>query len=348
MMRHFVLCGSLLVAAIAAPSIGNTQIKGAKYCSSEVYNDANPDEDAGTLSRIHPLVSRARYGQMALDEKWDPALRGLRLDAVEAFTTAQVSPQHQLTFLLQLDSVIDLIARLPAPADAQRAQFISDSIRTIRFLPIPLGSAYQTFRGPTHISVTGMSPDQMRALCWSAMSIDQVLFRLAKPLEGATLARLARLNRSWANYRTYGYTRQPLELMLWPGSVHDTVPPNNQWILAHLSAGAELRGNSLDSASGNQTAVVEAGYIRYRNNYTQYSGASLIASIASERTIGYGVLLHFARGMRAGAVFRRENGHTKRSLLLSTDLYGLLERSKKSVDDGLAIARGIVVLPKSH
>jgi hypothetical protein len=30
----------------------------------------------------------------------------------------------------------------------------------------------------------------------------------------------------------------------------------------------------------------------------------------------------------------------------STDLYGLLEYSKQSVEEGLAVARGVVVLPK--
>ena len=44
-------------------------------------------------------------------------------------------------------------------------------------------------------------------------------------------------------------------------------------------------------------------------------------------------------------LFRRSKGTTTRSFIMSTDLYGMLERSKHSVEEGLAIARGLVVLP---
>jgi len=90
----------------------------------------------------------------------------------------------------------------------------------------------------------------------------------------------------------------------------------------------------------------EVGGIWYYKNYTQYSGASLIASLASQGTIGYGAMIHAARSLRAGVLFRRSGGKTRTGIVVSTDLYGFLERSKKSVEEGLAVARGIVVLPQ--
>jgi hypothetical protein len=167
-------------------------------------------------------------------------------------------------------------------------------------------------------------------------------------MDAATLARLARLTSAWANYRTYGYTRQPLEMLVWRGSVRDSLPPKWQGMLAHLSAGAELRGwkwNSIDSLRENNSAVVELGVLRYRRNYTQYSGLSLIATLSSGQSAGYGVLAHLARGLRGGVVLRKIDGKRARSVLVSTDLYGLLERSKKPIDKGIAIARGIALLP---
>jgi hypothetical protein len=57
-------------------------------------------------------------------------------------------------------------------------------------------------------------------------------------------------------------------------------------------------------------------------------------------------MVHFARSMRAGALYRPRIAGSKWSIVTSTDLYGLLEYSKQSVEEGLAVARGVVVLPK--
>lgn len=341
--RRGLLLAGLSVALHAASA--RAQTGGAAYCSSDVFNDPSPSANGGPVERMHPLVSRARYAPAVQDERWELALRGLSADAMQAFVAAGVGAAQRATFFAQLDSVVELLPRLPKPDDPARARFISDSIRTVRFRPVQGVDGYHLFRRGESIDVGALGADQARALCWSAMSIDLVLFRLGQPLDLGALARLARLTTAWSNYRTYGYTRQPLELLLWPGSVHDTLPPTGQWMLGHLSVGEELRGTTADSLAGNPTTVVEVGHLWYRKNYTQYSGVSGIVSVASGRTVGFGLMLHAARSLRGGAVFRREGGRTRTSVVVSSDLYGLLERSKKSVDDGLALARGIVVLP---
>ena len=319
---------------------------GAKYCASSVYNETAPAVNAGPVDRMHPLVSRSRYAEPVLDERWELALRGLRLDAMEAFVAGGVDTVQQAVFLAQLDSVLNALPRIPLAADSKaRARFIADSIRTVRFRPVQGVDSYALFRGAERIDVGAFVDGQARALCWSAMSIDLVLLRLGQSLDLGALARLARLTTAWSNYRTYGYTRQPFELFLWPGSVRDTLPPTGQWMLGHLSAGQELRGTSADSLMGNTSTVVEAGHLWYRNNYTQYAGFSGILSVVSGRTVGYGLMLHVARSLRGGAVVRRSEGATRTSFVVSTDLYGLLAHSKKSVEQGLAVARGIVVLP---
>jgi hypothetical protein len=345
-MRYVVRVAWLL--CLALPSGTRAQVAGAQYCGSGTYNDNVSVEGAGTVDRMHPLLARARYAEAARNEQWELALRGLRDDATQAFVAARVSPAHEALFLSQLDLVLRLIQRLPGVGDTvARAAFIADSIKPIRFHPVPGVDSYRLFTRADTISVAGLNAEQTKALCWSAMSIDVVLFRLKVPLEGRALARLARLNTSWANYRTYGYTRQPLELLLFRGSVHDSLPRSTQWLVAHLSLGAELRGSSSDSLTSEPATVLEFGVIRYRSNYTQYAGLSAIAGFASGQTIGYGAMVHVARSLRGGVLVRRSRGTTSRSIVMSTDLYGLLERSKKSVEDGLAIARGIVTLPSS-
>jgi hypothetical protein len=344
MIRRVIACVSALICLV--PVTARSQIAGARYCDQDVYNDSPSVESADVIGRMHPLVSRARYAEAVRNGQWELTLRGLRDDAMQAFVRANVEPGAQQRFLAQVDSVIAVVPRLPRVDDPARVTFVSDSVRPIRFLPVMGDVAFRLFRRADTISVAGLPDDQTKALCWSAMSIDAVLFRLQKPLELEALAHLARLNTSWSNYRTYGYTRQPLELLLFRGSVREPLPRTFQPLVAHLSLGLELRGPVKDSVTTNPATVLELGGIWYYKNYTQYSGASLIASLASQGTIGYGVMVHAARSLRAGVLFRRSGGKTRTGIVVSTDLYGFLERSKKSVEEGLAVARGIVVLPR--
>ncbi|HEY2853903.1 MAG TPA: hypothetical protein VGJ18_13705 [Gemmatimonadaceae bacterium] len=344
MIRHgwFVFaCGLLLPSGIA-----EGQLAGGQYCSSDVFNDAPPVEGASVIVRMHPLLSRARYADAVRNEQWSAALQGLRSDAMQAFVAAGVAPARQLTFLAQLDSVLDYLPRIPRDTTNDlRARFIGDSVRPIRFAPIPGTTSYQLFRRGERIDIAGLPGDEAKALCWSALSVDLVLFRLTKPLELASLARLARLNTAWTNYRTYGYTRQPLELFLTPGSVHDSLPRTGQWLIGHLSLGMQVSGSSADSITAVEAGVIEFGHLWYRSNYTQYGGLSALVALPARNVIGYGGMIHFARSLRGGLVFHHADGRTTRSIILSTDLYGMLEHSKQWVDQGSSIARGIVVLP---
>jgi hypothetical protein len=335
------------LACLTSSGLG-AQIAGARYCDQSVYDDSPSVESSDVIGRMHPLVSRARYADAVRNGQWELALRGLRDDAMQAFAKANVSVADQQKFTAQLDSVIGAIPRLPGQGDPARERFINDTVQPIRFLP-GVGAdnrAYRLFKRADTVSVAGLSDDKTKAICWSAMSVDAVLFRLKVPLEPESLARLARLNTSWSNYRTYGYTRQPLELLLFPGSVRRSLPRTTQLLVAHLSLGVELHGRLRDSVTTNDATIVEFGALKYYKNYTQYSGASFIAAFASRSSLGYGAMVHVARSLRAGVLFHKSDGRTRTGLVMSTDLYGLLERSKKSVDEGLAIAKGIVVLPK--
>lgn len=337
----------LLACALAFTGVAATaraQIAGAAYCSSPVYDDNVRAEGAGPIDRIHPLLSRARYADDVRNEQWSTAVAGLREDAVQAFVAARVSPEQQVIFLAQVDSVLAVLPRLPGPGDPTRVTFVADSIRTIRFLPVQGVDAFRLFRRPT-IELTGLTANQAKALCWSAMSVDVVLFRLAKPLEGAAIARLGRLNTSWSNYRAYGYTRQPLELFIFRGSVHDTLPAKGQWLVGHLSVGGEISGRRADSLTTTTDAVVELGRLWYRRDYTQYAGLSAIAAFPARNSIAYGAMLHVARGMRGGVLLRKSGGTWRKSFVMSADLYGWLEESKKAVESKLAVVRGMVVLP---
>src|SRR5512146_1532356 len=332
----------LIACAFAVASVApaaRAQIAGAAYCSSAVYDGNVRAEGAGPIDRVHPLLSRGRYADDVRHEQWSIAVAGLRDDAVQAFAAARVAPEQQAIFLAQIDSVLGVLPRLPGPGAPSRTTFVADSVRTIRFLPVQGVDAFHLFRRPT-IELSGLTANQSKALCWSAMSVDVVLFRLAKPLEGAALARLGRLNTSWANYRAYGYTRQPLELFLFRGSVHDSLPAKGQWLVGHLSVGGEISGRRADSLMTSTDAVVELGRLWYRSDFTQYAGLSAIAAFPARNSIAYGAMLHVARGMRGGILLRKSGDTWRKSFVMSTDLYGWLEQSKQAIESKLAVVRG--------
>ena len=342
------ILGAVAAAALVLHALAvAAQVPGAPFCDpATVYNENPSPDDTGPVERMHPLLSRARYADAVREERWEFVLRALRDDALQAFVAAGVSAADQKTFQDEIEATAAAAQALPPGGDPGRAAHIANAVRTIRFSPIPLGATYMLFRppSPASIDVGALPAEQARALCWSAFSVNQVLFRLGLGIQPAALARLARLNTSWANYRTYGYTRQPLELFLFRGqSVHDTLPRRAQWLLGHLSLGAEVRWR--DSLTSVATSVVEvAGRLWYWRDYTQYSGVSAIVGVPSGRRPGAGAMVHVARSLRGGVLVRREDRKWRPAVVVSTDLYGLLERSKRSVDLGTALARGRVLL----
>lgn len=344
-----------MIAAVIAASWmafqagpGRAPDPGAQWCEpSVVYND-NPSPDAtDALDRIHPLLSRIRWSQSVHNEQWELALRGLRDEIASAFVAAGVGTVEQQRFLAELDATIAASTALPGRSDAGFAPYLTTTVQPIRFHPIHLVNAYQLFRSsPIDLSALASTrARQVQALCWSAFSVNQVLARLALGLQATTLARLGRLDASWANYRAYGYTRQALEQIVFRGSatVHDTLPGRLQWLLGHLSVGEELQWR--DSTTATTSTVIEVfGGLRYWHDYTQYSGASAVVALPASGRPGFGAMLHFARSVRAGAVVRRANRKWRPGVIMSADVYGLLDRSKHVVDKAIAIANGRVLL----
>ena len=321
---------------------------GAEWCEPSVVYNENPSPIAAEpLDRIHPLLSRIRWGQAVHDEQWELTLRGLRDEVADAFVDAGVATSEQQRFFAELDATIAAMAALPNRSDPGWASYLTATVQPIRFHPIHLVGAYQLFRS-SPIDLSALSPTRPRAvqaLCWSAFSVNQVLARLALGLQGATLARLGRLNASWANYRAYGYTRQALEEVLFHGgaTVHDTLPGRVQWLLGHLSVGEEVHWR--DSTTTTTSTVVEVlGGLRYWRDYTQYSGASVIVALPSNGRPGFGGMVHFARSLRAGALVRRSDRTWRPGVIMSADVYGFLDRSKHIVDKAIAAANGRVLL----
>ena len=112
-----------------------------------------------------------------------------------------------------------------------------------------------------------------------------------------------------------------------------------------MSVGGEISGRRADSLTTSTDAVVELGRLWYRRDYTQYAGLSAIAAFPARNSIAYGAMLHVARGMRGGILLRKSGDTWRKSFVMSTDLYGWLEQSKKAVESKLAMVRGMVVLP---
>lgn len=333
--------GALLLAAPLAAQ------EPAPSCDALQVFNMTPPTDESDISRMHPLVARARVVGAVTAQRWSEAIRDLRDGARLALAEGGVTPDAEARFLAELDAVVAAIGALPPEGSAERNARIRDRVQPVRFsIQENIQGQDVLFRGvgdPGLVIAADWPLPQRRALCWSAMSVDIVLHRLSTPLDAAALTRLRTRDRSWSNYRRYGYSKQPLELLLFPGDLREPLPARTQYLVGHLSGGVEL-GGTLDSLSGSQTVVAELGVLRYRGDWTQYAGVSGIVSIASGSTIGYGALLHFARGMRAGVVLRRAGGDTRESVVVSADLYGLLERSKQAIDRAWAAARAQIVL----
>ncbi|HKN68134.1 MAG TPA: hypothetical protein VJW73_17740 [Gemmatimonadaceae bacterium] len=321
---------------------------GAEWCEPSVVYNENPSPNAtDAVDRIHPLLSRIRWADEVHNEQWELALRGLRDEAASAFVDAGVGNSEQQRFFAELDATIAATSALPRRSDGGWANYLTTSVQPIRFHPIHLVNAYQLFRSsPIDLSALARgSARQVQALCWSAFSVNQVLARLALGLQAATLARLGRLNMSWANYRAYGYTRQALEQIAFRGraTVHDTLPGRVQWLLGHLSVGEEVQWR--DSTTTATSTVIEVvGGLRYWHDYTQYSGASVIATLPTSGRPGFGGMVHFARSIRAGAVVRRSDRKWRPGIVMSADVYGFLDRSKHVVDRAIASVNGRVLL----
>ncbi len=344
MIAGFIIAG--LIAFHGGPP--RVADPGAEWCEPSVVYNQNPSADAtDALERIHPLLSRIRWTQAVHNEQWELALRGLRDEVAQAFTVASVGATEQQRFFTELDATITALAALPSRNEAAWTNYLTTTVQPIRFHPIHLVGAYQLFRSsPIDLSaLSARRPREVQALCWSAFSVNQVLARLALGLQAATLARLGRLNASWANYRAYGYTRQALEQIVFRGraTVHDTLPGRVQWLLGHLSVGEEVQWR--DSTTTATSTVIELlGGLRYRSDYTQYSGASAIIALPTGGRPGFGGMVHFARSVRAGAIVRRADRKWRPGVIMSADVYGFLDRSKHVVDKGIAITNGRVLL----
>lgn len=315
-------------------------------CSPQQYN-VSVSRSGDDVGRMQPQVSRTRYAALVDSAKWIEAMGAVGADAARAFHAAGVSASDSTKFLHQVDEVIRALQSLPN--DATRAAYINATVRPVRFDPIrDANGQYSIFTGPDEIDPgPSYSARQAEALCWSAMSADGILFRLNLPLEPAAIRLLSAITTSWMNYRTYGYSRQPIELFIQRGSLRDTLPPRGQLIVAHVSAGGEIVGwgGRLDSLSANETIVIEVlGGIGYWHNYTRYAGVSGVIAVSSGRPLGGGALVHLGPGLRGGVVWRREAGATRTSALMSFDVYGWFDRSKKSVEQGYNAARSLVLL----
>jgi len=344
------MIASVLAASMIALHAGPSRAPdpGAEWCEPSVVYNQDPSPNAtDALDRVHPLLSRIRWAQTVHNEQWELALRGLRDEVASAFTAAGVGASEQQRFFTEMDATIAALAALPNRTDAGWASVLTTTVQPIRFHPIHLVGTYQLFRAsPIDLSALASTRARLvQALCWSAFSVNQVLARLALGLQGATLARLGRLNASWANYRAYGYTRQALEQIVFRGraTVHDTLPGRMQWLLGHLSVGEEVQWR--DSTTTATSTVIEVlGGLRYWNDYTQYSGASAIVALPTSGRPGFGGMVHFARSVRVGAIVRRADRKWRPGVIMSADVYGFLDRSKHVVDKGIAITNGRVLL----
>lgn len=350
MSSRLLMVGAMFCATASIASAQTFQDV-AKSCSAQaVFEDKLPMGDSKIIGLMHPLASRDRYAAPILASQWQAVVDSAAAGSLAALTVAGPDTGNALAqrFSKEMDSVRVAVAALAGAPAAERTKIIQTRVVPVRFRVRMLTNSFVLFAYPAvRLDSSGLSISQLQAVCWSALSMTAVLNRLAEPLRAATLIRLSELSTSWSNYREKGYSRQPLEMFLTPGRRDREEPPATQTIIAHLSIGVDVQGSRLDSLVRQDAMLLEFGKIWYRKDWTSYSGVSAVAAMTTGRAAGVGVMVHFRPGLHGSWVVRRESGKTVNGYIVSTDAYGLLERSKKQIDQAWASVRGGLVLPKS-
>jgi hypothetical protein len=340
--RVIGLAACALASLASAPRVTGAQ--GAPVDSAcaiaVVYGEDAPQRDAlATVSTMHPLRVRERFAALAAADEWPGLLDSLIEASQLAFIAAGVDAQRSAVFADSVRALRRVLRELPSLPAGQRMARLTASDFSQGFNPAPLDDAGYEL---TTLGVT-IARDEpravARALCWSSLSVHAVVTAVKEPLERTGVERLARLDRSWKNFREHSYSRAPWEWALTPGDRRRETPPRVQWLLAHPSAGLEVSGSRLDSLASRTSLVLELGLITYHGDWTQYSGGSVMISSGTSGPLRVGVMAHVARGVRAGYFIVGNPG-----LVMSVDALGWLQQTKAKVDEVVALGKARVRL----
>jgi hypothetical protein len=251
-------------------------------------------------SGLHPRATFERARAEVAAARWDRAAGEVAASFHGLADAANLSPDRRDLMVAQLDAMTrDLLDRAGSRTGLRNAGRFGVTVT-------PRGAEFTFGTGDIVLAVTPDEPvETIRAVCWTAAAGGALLDGANRVARDAVLQGLERAVAAWDAFNTTGYAQYPWEL--WLNRPPDgLMPPRVQWILMHPNVGLELVGTgNLASARRVDTILIEPlGVLRYTDGRRFYLGASLLASLSSNESIGLGPMLHLGQYGKLGYVFR--------------------------------------------
>ena len=242
------------------------------------------------------------------------------------------------------------------------------AVKTARFaIALPADTnpnEYTLFlRFPPALNVAPLDAESRRAVCWTALAMGRLLAAYAAPARASATEALKAAVKRWDNYASKGYSQLPWELALNSHGfdARSFDPPRTQKILLHPALGLEFVGSrvtSLNDLSSLQTTDVvtlePVGYLVYNADRSFYWGASAIVTLADQRRVGAGAMLHLGQAIKAGYAWRKKDDSAGaargQSFIISADLYQFLKDTPQKLKDwkSQALSQGITALASAQ
>lgn len=180
-----------------------------------------------------------------------------------------------------------------------------------------------------------------RAVCWTAILGELLANDGSRDARQQTARALAARTRRWENFERNGYSLMPLELLLngWCGFCRGMLePPRIQVVALHALPTFAVR----DSMSGSPALTTEVlGVLFYNQSRSFYGGVAFAATFPTDGPRETGLTFHLSRVGQIGVTFRNDTWtRDNASLLLSADLYGLIDTWRGKLGDERAAVLG--------
>ncbi|MEO6526262.1 MAG: hypothetical protein ABIP93_06530 [Gemmatimonadaceae bacterium] len=347
----------LALAALVMPASVWAQGEVAQTCDVQFL--IAPDKVAETLRPSHPDVAYGRMSERMARNEWVFLVDSVRRSVLADPLLGAAERQQLLT---QLGATYSEIVKEEAAGGRSTLQ----AVKTARFgIARPVGNdtnEYTLFlRFPPALNVSPLDAESRRAVCWTALAMGRLLSAYAAPARASATDALKAAVTRWDNYGSKGYSQYPWELALnsrgYDARSFD--PPRTQKILLHPALGLELVGSrvkSLDDLTNLQTTDVvtlePVGYLVYNASRSFYWGASAIVTLADQRRIGAGAMLHLGQSVKAGYAWRKkdDSGSRGQSFIISADLYQFFKDTPQKLKDwkSKALSQGITALAQGR
>lgn len=148
---------------------------------------------------------------------------------------------------------------------------------------------------------------------------------------------------NWERYFDEGYSQYPWESIV-NGWFYDDDggrnpgPPDTQWIVMHPSLGVEIGIDDLESSRVSEVLNIEVlGHLWYNDDWSDYRGLSLTATLRDDMDPGLGFLWHINRDWNMGLAWHDHADDP--FLMFSMDLYSFVGHRSGVLEQQLETTR---------